>query len=104
MAKRLYLGPKRFKNVVFGPKKISAKSLRKWPKFGQKTISRPKKVQKCGFWAQKNFQPNQSKNGRNLVKIQFLGPKRLKNVVFGPKKNFSQIGQKMAEIWPKDNF
>ena len=104
MAKIRFLGPKRFKNVVFGPKNFSAKLVKKWPRNGQKTLSRPKKVQKCGFWPQKNFQPNRSKNGRNLAKRQFLGPKRFKNVVFGPEKNFSQIGQKMAETWPKDVF
>ena len=84
------------------PKKFSAKLVKKWPKNGQKTLSRPKKVQKCGFWPQKNFQPNRSENGRNLAKRLFLGPKRVKNVVFGPEKNFSQIGQKMAKKWPKD--
>ena len=52
-------------------KKFSAKSVKKWPKYGQKTISRPKKIE---------------------------------NVVFGPEKILSQIGQKMAEIWPKDVF
>ena len=83
-------------------KKFSAKSVRKWPKFGQKTFSRPKEGQKCGFWPPKNFQPNLSKNGQNLAKRLFLGSKRVKNVVFGPKKFFSQIGQKMAEKWPKD--
>ena len=45
-----------------------------------------------------------SQIGQKMAKICFLGPKKVKNVVFGPKKNFSQIGQKMAEIWPKDNF
>ena len=50
-------------------KKFSAKSVKKWPKYGQKTISRPKKIE---------------------------------NVVFGPEKILSQIGQKMAEIWPTD--
>ena len=84
------------------PKKFSAKSVRKWPKFGQKTISRPKEGQKCGFWPQKNFQPNQSENGQEMANRLFLGPKRVKNVVFGPEKIFSQIGQKMVEKWPKD--
>ena len=85
-------------------KNFSAKSVRKWPKFGQKTFSRPKEGQKCGFWPRKIFQPNQSENGREMAKRCFLGQKRVKNVVFGPEKIFSQIGQKMAEIWPKDNF
>ena len=39
---------------------------------------------------------------REMAKIHFLGPKRVKNVVFGPEKIFSQIGQKMAKKWPKD--
>ena len=86
------------------PKKFSAKSVRKWPKFGQKTISRPKEGQKCGFWPQKKFQPNWSENGRNMAKRCFLGQKNVENVVFGHKKNFSQIGQKMAEKWPKVVF
>ena len=85
-------------------KKFSAKSVRKWPKFGQKTFSRPKEGQKCGFWPPKNFQPNLSKNGQNLAKRLFLGSKRVKNVVFGPEKIFSQISQKMAEKWPKYVF
>ena len=38
----------------------------------------------------------------SLPKTTFLGPKRVKIVVFGPPQEFSQIGQKMAEIWPKD--
>ena len=82
------------------PKNFSAKSVKKWPKNGQNTSSRPKKVQKCGFWPRKNFQPNWSKNGQEMAKRLYLGPKRLKNVVFGPKKIFSQIGEKMVEIWP----
>ena len=64
--------------------KISAKLVKKWPKNGQNTLSRPKKVQKCGFWPRKNFQPNWSKNGRKRL---YLGPKRFKNMVFGPKKS-----------------
>ena len=36
-----------------------------------------------------------------MPKRHCLGPKRVKNAVFGPKKFFSQIGKKMAEIWPK---
>ena len=79
------------------PKKVSDKSVRKWPKFGQKTISRPKEGQKCGFWPQKKFQPSQLENGQEMAKRLFLGPKRVKNVVFGPEKIFSQISQKMAE-------
>ena len=43
-----------------------------------------------------------SQIGQKMAKIRFLGPKKVKNVVFGPKKIFSQIGQKMAEKWPKD--
>ena len=43
-----------------------------------------------------------SQIGQKMAKIRFLGPKKVKNVVFGPKKFFSQIGQKMAEKWPKD--
>ena len=39
-----------------------------------------------------------------MAKGCFLRPKRVKNVVFGPEKFFSQISQKMAKIWPKDNF
>ena len=39
-----------------------------------------------------------------MAKGCFLRPKRVKNVVFGPEKIFSQISQKMAKIWPKDNF
>ena len=86
----------------FALKKFSAKLVKKWLKHGQKMFSRPKKGQKCGFWPRKNFQPNRSENSRNLVKRCFLGPKRVENVVFGPEKFFSQIGRKMAEIWPKD--
>ena len=66
----------------------------KWPK----DFSRPKKGKKCGFWPQKIFQPNWSKNGRKMAKIRYLGPKRFKNVVIGPPKKFSQIGQKMTKI------
>ena len=75
-----------------------------WSKNGQNTFSRPKKDRKCGFWPRKNFQPNWSENGQNLAKRRFLGPKRVRNVVFGPKKIFSQISQKMAKIWPQVNF
>ena len=78
--------------------------VKKWSRNGQKTVSRPKEGKKCGFWPRKNFQLNRSKNGRKMAKIRFLGPKKVKNVVFGPKKFFSQIGQKMAEKWPKDFF
>ena len=102
--KYVFQAQKGSKMWFLAPKKFSAKSVKKWPKFGQKTISRPKKVQKCGFWPRKNFQPNRSENGRNLAKRQFLGPKRVKNVVFGPEKIFSQISQKMAEKWPKGFF
>ena len=50
MAKRHYLGPERVKMWFLAPKIFSAKSVKKWPKNGQKTLSRPKKGQKCGFW------------------------------------------------------
>ena len=43
-----------------------------------------------------------SQIGQRMAKKCFLGPKRVENVVFGPEKFFSQIGRKMAEIWPKD--
>ena len=79
------------------PKIFSAKSVKKWPKFGQKMFSRPKKGRKCGFWPQKNFQPNQLKNGRNLTKRHYLGPKRVKNVVLAPKIFLA----KSVEKWPK---
>ena len=39
-----------------------------------------------------------------MAKTHYLGPERVKNVVFGPEKKFSQIGQKMAEKWPKYVF
>ena len=94
---KTFLGPKRVKNVVFCSNFFSAKLVKKWPKFDQKTLSRPKKCQKCGYWPPKNFQPNRSKNGRNLAKRHYLGPKRVKNVVLAQKFFFSQIGQKMAK-------
>ena len=68
--------------------------VKKWPKNGQNTLSRPKKVQKCGYWPPKKIQPNWSKNDQNT----FSRPEKGQNVVFGPKKIFSQIGQKIAEI------
>ena len=89
---------------VLALKFFSAKLVKKWPKHGQKMFSRPKKGRKCGFWPPKNFQPNWSENGQNLAKRQFPGPKRVKNVVFGPEKIFSQISQKIAEKWPKGFF
>ena len=109
------------------PKKFSAKLVKKWPRNGQKTLSRPKKVQKYGFWPQKNFQPNRSKNGqktlsrpkkgrkcgvwpqinfqqnrsengRNLAKRQFRGPKGSK-MWFLAQKIFSA---KSVKKWPKN--
>ena len=67
---------------------------------GERMFSTPKKSKKCGFWPRKNFQPNQSKYCQKTISR----PKKIENVVFGPEKILSQIGQKMAEIWPKDVF
>ena len=101
LTKRHYLGPKRVKNVVLAPKKFSAKSVEKWPKFGQKTLSRSKKGQKCGFGPEFFFQPNRSKNGQKTLSR----PKNGQKCGFlPPPKKFSQIGQKMAKTWPKDVF
>ena len=104
LTKRQFLGSKRVKNVVFGLKKFFSQISQKMAEIWPKDFSRPKEGQKCGFWPQKNFQPNLSKNGQNLAKRLFLGSKRVKNVVFGPEKIFSQISQKMAEKWPKYVF
>ena len=52
MAKRCFLGQKRVKMWFLAPKKFSAKSVRKWPRNGQKAFSRPKKGKKCGFCPQ----------------------------------------------------
>ena len=114
---KTFLGPKRVKNVVFGPPKIfsqigqkmaekwptyliqaqkgskmwflapknfSAKQVERLPKFGQKTLSRSKKGQKCGFGPEIFFQPNRSKNGqktlsrpKNGQKCGFLPPPKI---------------------------
>ena len=39
---KTFLGPKRVKNVGFGPEKFSAKSVKKWPRNDQKTFLGPK--------------------------------------------------------------
>ena len=80
-------------------KKIPAKLVKKWPKYGEKLISGSKKGPNSGFWPRKKFRPNWSKNGQIMAKSCFLGLKRVKIVVFGPKFFFGQIGQKMAKIW-----
>ena len=65
-------------------KYFSVKSVEKWPKFGQKTLSRSKKGQKCGFGPEIFFQPNWSKNGqktlsrpKNGQKCGFLPPQKI---------------------------
>ena len=80
-------------------KNFSAKSVEKWPKFGQKTLSRSKKGQKCGFGPEIFFQPNRSKNGqktlsrpKNGQKCGFLPPP--KNSAKMVKK-WLKHGQKM---------
>ena len=70
----------------------------KWPK----DFSSPKK-------GQNDFGPKKNsvklvKKWPKMAKICFYGLKRVKNVVFGPVKKFSQIGQNMAENWPKYVF
>ena len=102
-------------------KNFSAKSVEKWPKFGQKTLSRSKKGQKCGFGPEIFFQPNWSKNGQKTLSMCFFAtqknsakmvkkwlkhgqkmfsrPKRIEKVVLGLKKirsNWSENGQNMA--------
>ena len=83
------------------PKKFPAKSVEKWPKFDQKTLSRSKKGQKCGFGPEFFFQPNRSKNGqktlsrpKNGQKCGFLPPPSKKNSAKLVKK-WPKHGQKM---------
>ena len=45
MAKSCFLGLKRVPKVVFSLEEISAKLIKKWPKYGKKLFSRPKKGQ-----------------------------------------------------------
>ena len=49
MAKRRFLGPKSVEKVVFGPEIILTKSVKKWPKKGQKLFSGPKRVENVVF-------------------------------------------------------
>ena len=87
--------------MVFGPEKNFGQIGQK---NGQKLFSGPKKGPNSGFWPRGNFRLNWSKNGQNMVKSCFLDLKWEQIVVFGQEKNFSQIGQKMAEKWPKVVF
>ena len=85
--------------MVCGPQFFLAKLVEKWPKYGKKLFSGPKKGPNSGFWPKIFFRPNWSKNGQNMVKSCFLGLKRVQIVVFGQNFFFDQIGQKMARIW-----
>ena len=66
------------------PKKFSAKSVKKWPKFGQKTISRPKKGKKCGFSPKKNFSQIGQKMAEKWPKYVFQAQKGSKMWFLAP--------------------
>ena len=80
-------------------KKFSAKSVKKWPKYGQKTISRPKKIENVVFGPEKILSQIGQKMAEIWPKDVFM-PKRLKSGIGPKKKKFGQIGGRMAEIWP----
>ena len=90
--------------MVCGPQFFLAKLVEKWPKYGKKLFSGPKKGPNSGFWPKKFFRPNWSKNGQNMAKSCFLGLKQVKKVVLGLGKIFVPIGPKMANTWPKVVF
>ena len=58
--------------MVFAPEIFLAKLVKKWPKYGEKLFSRPKKGPNSGFWPRKIFRPNCSKNGHGMAKDPFL--------------------------------
>ena len=93
------IGQKMAKSCFLGPERLKMCFLAKIWLNGQRMFSMPKKSKRCGFWPRKIFQPNQSKNGRKMVKSCFLGLKRFQIVVFGPENFFGQISQKMAKKW-----
>ena len=97
MVKSWFLGLKRVQIVVFGQNFFLAKLVKKWPKYGKKLFSRPKKGPNSGFWP-KIFWLNWSKNGRNMVNNCFRGLKRVQIVrrkMFWP--NWSKNDQNMAK-------
>ena len=73
--------------------------VKKWPNYGKKLFSGPKKGPNSGFWPKIFFWPNWSKNGQNMAKSCFPGLKRVQIVVFGPKyfwPNWSKNGRNMV--------
>ena len=83
-------------------KKFSAKSVKKWPKYGQKTISRPKRIENVVFGPENFFSQTGQKMAEKCPKYgqkMFSCLKRLKSSI-GPKKeirpNWWKNGWNMA--------
>ena len=81
-------------------RKISAKLVKKWPKYGKKLFSRPEKDRNSDFWPRKII----GQNGQKMVKKRpkvVSGPKKGPNSGFWPRKkfrpNWSKNGQNMAK-------
>ena len=71
--------------MVCGPQFFLAKLVKKWPKYGKKLFSGPKKGPNSGFWPKKFFSAKLVKKWPKYGEKLFSRPKKGPNSGFWPK-------------------